>query len=222
MRAAIVWLTVCAILLAVEPRKSAQDYPAHAESAAVDLGAEYQVHSFSAGGQMYFTRDYLVFEAGVYPKKLIELTGSSFELRVNKSKIPLEEASPEFVAAALRHPDAIPRSHLELGGGIGNAGVVIGAPTPTERFPGDPSVRPPLAQAPEDPDEAAAIRRAPQDPAELALSSALRRGEVTHPIAGNVYFYFSGNVRKLKNLSLILHTGSGDLEVPIQLSRPIR
>ncbi len=208
-------LALGAVLPATEPRKSPRDYPAHAESAVAEIGADYQVHSYSVDGQMYFTRDYLVCEVAVYPKAPLELTGSSFELRIDRVKSPILEASPEFVAASLKYPDWTQHPQLELGAGIGDAGITMGAPTPVGRFPGDPAGGMPLPQrprAPEDPDTAG---KPPIDAAQLALDSALKRGRIATPVAGNVYFEYSGNMKKVKSLSLIVHTGSVDLEIPL-------
>lgn len=208
-------LAICALAPAIEPRQNAQDYPFHAGSAAVDIGVDYQVHSYSADGQMYFTKDYLVCEVALYPKLLIELTGSSFELRINRSRVPVPQAAPEFVAASLKYPDWTQRPQLELGAGIGDAGVILGRPPAVGRFPGDPSAgrtQPKPPRAPEDPHK---VENPVTDAAQLALDTALKTGRITTPTAGNVYFAYSGNMKKIKNLSLILHTSAGEFEVPI-------
>jgi hypothetical protein len=216
VEATVLIFSICALSPAIEPRKSPQDYPSHGESAAMEIGIDYQVHSYSADGEMYFTRDYLVCEVAVYPKVPIELTGSSFELRINRSKSLIPQASPEFVAASLKYPDWTQRSQLELGAGVGDSGVTLGAPPAVGRFPGDPSAgrtqpRPP--RAPEDPNK---VEKSVKDASQLALDTALRPGRITTPVSGNVYFEYSANLKKLKNLSLIVHTSAGSVEVPIR------
>jgi hypothetical protein len=219
--AALLALAFCAISCAIEPRKSAQDYPAHAESAAADIGVEYQVHSFSSDGQMYFTKDYLVCEVAIYPKGPLPLTGTSFELRMNRSKTALQQSSPEFVAASLKYPDWTQHPQLELGAGVGNAGVTLGSPPAVGRFPGDPSVTRPYPQPPRAPDDQTQenphkVEKTSKDAAQLALDTALPAGRITGAVAGNIYFPFSGNLKKMKSISLILHTPSGDVEIPLR------
>jgi hypothetical protein len=206
-------LSICAFALATEPRRKLEDYSSHMESPAVNIGVDYQVHSFSAEGHMYFTKDYLVCEIGIYPKVSVELTGSSFELRINRSKNSIRQASPEFVAASLKYPDWTRHPQLEVGAGAGDSSVILGRPPAIGRFPGDPSVgrrQPQPPRAPEDPDKPVI------DEAQLALDSALRQGTIATPAAGNVYFEYSGNLKKIRNLSLMVHTSAGDLEVPIR------
>jgi hypothetical protein len=214
--AIVLSLATCAISPAVEPRNSPNDYPAHAESATADIGVDYQVHSYSADGQMYFTKDYLVCEVAVYPKAPMELTSSSFELRINHSKIAIQQASPEFVAASLKYPDWTQHPQLEVGLGIGDAGVTIGAPPPAGRFPGDPAAGRPLPRPPRAPEDPHKVEKSAKDASQLALDTALTTGRIVMPVAGNVYFAYSGNLKKVRNLSLIVHTSAGNLEVPIR------
>jgi len=209
-------LAFCALLPAVEPHKSAGEYPAHAESAAADIGVDFQVHSYSADGQMYFTKDYLVCEVAVYPRAQLELTGSSFALRINRSKNLVQEASPEFVAASLKYPDWTQHPQLELGAGVGDAGVTVGAPAPAGRFPGDPAAGISLPRRPEAPEDPHKIEKPRIDAAKLALDTALKTGLIATPVAGNIYFEYSGNMKKVKNLSLIVRAAGVDLEIPLR------
>jgi hypothetical protein len=216
MRTAVLTCVMFALPLAGEPRKSARDYPAHVETAAAEIGVDYLVHSYAAEGQMYFTKDYLVFEVAVYPRMPMELGPGSFQLRINNAKRLIQPASAEFVAASLRNPDWVQRPHAELGAGVGDTGVVLGAPPAVGRFPGDPTggaryPRPP--RAPEDPHKP---EKPVQDGAQVALDTALQTGRIMRPVSGNIYFEYSGNIKKLKTLSLIFHTADGDQEIPIR------
>jgi len=216
MRLAVSIVVIFALLLAGEPRKSSRDYPAHAESAAAEIGVDYLVHSYSADGQTYFTKDYLVFEVAVYPKAPMELSAGLFLLRINNAKRPIQPVSAELVAASMRNADWIQRPHAEVAAGVGNAGVVLGAPPAVGRFPGDPTggaryPRPP--RAPEDPLKP---EKPVKDGAQLAVDTALQTERIMGPVAGNIYFEYSGNTKKLKTLSLVFHTAAGDQEIPIR------
>jgi hypothetical protein len=215
-RAFVLSLAICALSPAIEPRRSAAEYPSQGETATADIGVDYQVHSYSADGQMYFTKDYLVCEVAIYPKAPMELTGSSFGLRINRAKIPIEQASAEFVAASLKYPDWTQHPQAELGAGIGDAGVTIGRPPAVGRFPGDPSVGRQQPGPPRAPDDPHKVENPAKDAAQRALDTALKTGRITAPTAGNIYFAYSGNMNKVRNLSLIVHTQGGDLEVPLR------
>jgi hypothetical protein len=216
MRLATLMLLALAVAQAAQPRKNAQEYPAHFESPAVDVGVDYMVHSYSEEGQMYFTKDYLVFDVAIYPKASLELMAGSFELRINNSKHPLPQASAEFVAASMKYPDWVDHPHAEVGASAGDVGVVLGAPPAVGRFPGDPtgvSRYPKAPRAPEDPHKP---EKPVKNAGQIALDNALKAGKVTTPVAGNVYFEYAGNMKKVKTLSLIFHTASGDKEIPVR------
>src|SRR5208283_1273660 len=70
------------------PKTSAQDYPAQAKLQELSIGAEYLVHSFSSGRQMFIAKDYLVVEVALFPAKGQNLLVNTahFSLRVNGRK----------------------------------------------------------------------------------------------------------------------------------------
>lgn len=201
---------------AVEPRRNAQEYPAHVETTGVDVGVDYMVHSFSEEGQMYFTKDYLVFDVAIYPKTALELTGTSFELRINQAKRPIPQVSAEFVAAALKNLDWNGQPHAEVGAQVGDVGVVLGGPPDVGRFPGDPNGAPRYPKPPRAPDDPRKPEKPVQDAGLIAVNNALKTGKITRPVAGNIYFEYSGNMKKVKAISLVFHTPSGDLEIPVR------
>jgi hypothetical protein len=105
--------------------------------------------------------------------------------------------------------------HPEVELGVGDAGVTLGAPPPVARFPGDPSVRtyPQPPRAPEDPNK---VAKSIRDPAQLVIDTALKTGEIKASTAGNIYFEYSQNLKKIKTLTLILHTPGGNLDLTIR------
>ena len=216
MRLAAAILIACICLFANEPRKAAKDYAAHAEFPTMDIGVDYMIHSFWNDGQMYFARDYLVCEVAVYPKAPVELTAGSFRLRINGSKYPIAEAGPEFVAASLRYPDWTQHPVTEISASSGDAGVTLGAPPVAPRFPGDPAAQPHYPQptrAPEDPNKP---EKPAVDAAQIVLNTALRSGPIEHATAGYLYFPWSGNLKKIKTVALVVHVSSGDRDVVLK------
>jgi len=49
------------------PKASEQEYPVRAKLEKLSIGAEYLVHSFSSGRQMFIAKDYLVVEVALFP-----------------------------------------------------------------------------------------------------------------------------------------------------------
>ena len=52
-----------------QTKASAAEYPVHATSGNLTIGADYMVHSFGSGEQMYLAENYLVVEVALYPPK---------------------------------------------------------------------------------------------------------------------------------------------------------
>jgi hypothetical protein len=113
--------------------------------------------------------------------------------------------APGFVAASLKYPDWDQERRLEGYGGIGNAGVILGRPRPTERFPGDPTARtplPPAPRAPEPEDPGGIDRQPPPSVDVVAVESALPEGPAPGPVSGFLYFAYKGKVKSIKSVDL--------------------
>ncbi|MBI3695278.1 MAG: hypothetical protein HY238_10625 [Acidobacteria bacterium] len=208
LRAAVL-LLACPLFAGTEPKPAASDYPVHLSVEAVSLGAEYLVRSVSAHSKTFFAQDHLVVEAALYPSKGRALTVSlgQFSLRVNKKEtIPAQ--APQFVAAGFKYPDWERRPTLVGVAGVGDGTVIVGAPQPTERFPGDPTVRRPLPppQAPK------AQERDEQEPAtraeDVVVEAAFPEGEIRSAAAGYLYFPYKGKPKAIRSLEL-LYSGPG-------------
>lgn len=196
-----------------KPRASAQDYPAHAATERLAVGAEYTVHSFSGGDESYLAKDYLVVEVALFPAKgqTLAVSAGQFRLRVNK-KQPLEPQAAEFVAADLKYPDWVDRNQMVTRVGP----VVFGQPAPTERFPQDPRglPRPSPPQAPED-NPSGIEKQPPVKPEELVVRTALPEGEQHQPVSGYLYFPSKGSVKHIRSLVLEFSGGEGGLSLPL-------
>jgi hypothetical protein len=204
-----VWLFVAAVLSAgTTPKKSAAEYPAHAGTDRAAVGAEYFVRAIPNDTEGVMAGDYLVVEVAVYPTGLrtLLLQPSDFRLRVNGRRTPLLPASPNLVAAAIRHPDWEWRKGLEVGAGP----LIIGGPERTRRFPDDPSAprqRPPAAvNPPRDPRDAAA---------ETVMSLALDGLETAQPRSGLLYFHWKPKANKIRKLELIYEGAAGKVVIPL-------
>jgi len=203
-----------ALLLAQVPQPSSPsrkpaEYPAHAKLAPFTLAAEFLGHSFSGPEGMFFTEDYLVVETAFYPEPntTFSIAHSHFRLRLNNSKVPLLSQPPQFVAASLKYEDWTRRPNLTAAGGIGDAGIIIGAPRQTERFPGDPRPQqrrlPNPPQAPTHEDRSGVDKAPPADPAQICIEQSLAEGEFTAPLRGYLYFPWPGKLKSLKKVELL-------------------
>jgi hypothetical protein len=190
-----------------EPKPKAEEYEVSAVSKNITLGAEYMVHSFGSGGQMYLADDYLVVEVALYPPKgqTLDVKPGSFSLRLNGKKPILQPVTPATVAASLTQPDWMPSRQGQGGpfGGGGGPGVILGSPVPgqgsggsTGRFP-----TPPRAPAPGAP--GGIDRREPVRAEELIVQTALPAGESRGPVSGFLYFAFKGKPKSLKSVELL-------------------
>ncbi len=204
------WMCAAMCLAGTEPRKGAGEYPAHANVAQGDLGAEFLSRAYESVDGGFFSRDYLVVEVALFPFKgpaALALKPGDFRLRLNGSTREWPAATAGQVAAAIRNPEIDgPRPNVVAGGGIGPGVVVIGQPRRVERFPGDPEARVP--NRPNPTGEKAGPTNLEKS-AEAVTRYALDTVKVDQAGAsGLVYFYWRGKVKDLKRIELV-YEGEG-------------
>lgn len=203
------------------PKAKATDYPVHAQAGGAWLGAEYLVRSIPVRQQTLVTQDYLVVEVALYPApgQPLLVSDAQFTLRLNGKKQVLHAQAPGFVAASLKYPDWERRPSLVGYGGLGDAGVIIGRPEQTERFPGDNRnsrtrlPAPPRAPAPEDPSGLPKEEVPPPD--QLVVEAALPGGAARGPVGGYLYFAHKGKTRSIKTLELLYEGPAGKAVLPL-------
>lgn len=200
------------------PKASAAEYPAHVRLEKLEIGAEYLVHSFSRGRQMYIAKDYLVVEVALFPAKgeTIPVIAGHFSLRVNGRKQTIPPQAAEIVANVLQYPDP------QTGGGLHPAAqvgpVILGQPQQTERFPGDPNVphRPPMTKPPDD-NPTGADKEPPVTAEELVVQAALPEGDHRDATSGFLYFPHRGKASHIHALELIVSGPAGNTVLPLPL-----
>jgi len=185
------------------PKPSAADYPVHTEADSVPIGAEYMVHSFGTGEQMYVATNYLVVEVALYRAKEIEqpLDISQFALHINGKKVGIMPQQPSMVAASLNHPEWRQRPAMDVG--AGPVGVGVGYPPNRPPFPGAPQPRYPTPPRAPDAGAPGGLEKPKASTAEevlaqTALPTEPRRGA----ISGFLYFPYSGKTNSIKSLVL--------------------
>lgn len=195
---------LCLLVRAEDPRAKPTDYPAHAESDRVAIGAEYLMHSFSNGSQTYFLPGYLVVDAAVFPKSPLVINEGNFKLRVNGGAL-LASQAPNMVAYSLES------SGFTNGSGMGSRGPVIGQSPNDPGYPGDGRTTAPVPQAP-NPSEPTTR---PDKAGDVAIHDALPEGEFHSAQAGYLYFPFGGKTKKIKSLDLVYEGPAGELVVKL-------
>jgi len=210
---AIASAALLALLQAQEaPRSKASDYPAHIALPAMQIGAEYLVHSIPVEKGEYFAREYLVVEVAVFPtsKGQLKISSGSFTLRIN-NKSTLLAQSPGTLAAALTYPDWEQRPQITAQAGP----VIYGAPQ-VGRFPGDPTQPYPMPNPGQA--DSGNVQKESDLPIEQAISrAALPEGLTAEPVKGCLFFRFEGKLKSIKSIELIYDAGAGSQRTTIPL-----
>ncbi|MEO8593801.1 MAG: hypothetical protein ABI759_10810 [Candidatus Solibacter sp.] len=210
------------ITVGTQTKPSVAEYPTQTKSGPVDLGADYMVHSFGAGEQMYLAENFLVVEVALFPPKgeTVQVESGQFALRINGKKQMFMPITPAMAAANLnrRSESRGPMAGINLGGiGIGT-GSQQG---PNGRYPQDPNGQggqypqdpngqggpqqrrmptPPRAPDGDYPDSA----RKPVERAEdILIRTALPNGSFKGPVSGFLYFPYTGKASSVKTAELL-------------------
>jgi hypothetical protein len=188
------------------PKPKAEEYEVHSRAGRTGVGAEYMVHSFSSGEQVYLVDGYLVVEVALYPPKGMEVQvrSSDFALRINGAKRPLGTASPQMVVADMKRPAWRQGPHLEAGAGMGNTGVVLGRPAPAQLPGGPPATGPTPPRAP-DSTPGGIERPEPEKAEDVLLRTALPQGDFEGAVSGYLYFPYKGKSTKVRSVDLLCY-----------------
>ncbi|HEX3747978.1 MAG TPA: hypothetical protein VHW09_28800 [Bryobacteraceae bacterium] len=210
MRYSLLLCCVALLFAGTETKPKVDDYDVHLQEKNLAVGADFTVHSYSRGEQMYIARDYLVVEVALFPAKgtEFEVHDSDFTLRIN-GKTLIDARAPDVVVGDMRHPEYKPERgglHPEVMGGVGGIGAKIGGPPvnsnpyPGTQVPGTPPAYPPVEIPRDNP---SGVTAETVDPYELLMQTALEEGSHRAPISGFVYFPFRGNLKSVKTLELV-------------------
>jgi hypothetical protein len=203
----VLFLAICfaACAAAADPRPKPADYPAHAESPKLDIGAEYLVHSFSNGSQMYVSPEYLVVDTAVYPHGTVKVKAVDFSLRLTlqgnrhhpDETLVLRPQTPALVGyTILSGINAVPADMRNPGG---------------QRKPSPQTIpRPSDQTAPQD-----SGAPGPEAVTAVVTRMALPEGVTPSGQAGYLYFAFPGKTKQIKELELIY--GEGETALVVKL-----
>ena len=205
------------------PKEKPADYHVHSKLSGFELAAEYLVHSLPVTNGILDVRDYLVIEVAVFPTTLgmPAVTSGEFTLRINHRKSALFAQTPGMVAASMKYSDWELRPTLEASAGVGNADIIVGRPTQTERFPGDPrpqlSRLPPRPRVPEQ-TSPTGEDKPPEPPLEQTVQrSAFPEATAHGPVSGYLFFPFQGKTKSIRALELLYESQDGSRKVTLAL-----
>ena len=215
MRYLAILLTVAALLAqsnkpnifteGTTPKASASEYPITGHWANLDLGADYLVHSFGTGEQMYMADNFLVVELALFPEKgeSVSVEYGPIQLRINGKKTLLAPLAPAFAASNLNRRDRYesggPMAGINLGGigiGTGGGGQRGGSP-----YPGGPDDRRLPTPPRTDDGELKPVVRAE----DILVRTALPAGTFKGPVSGFLYFPYAGKASSVKTAELWFH-----------------
>ena len=192
------------------PKPAPTDYEVHGQAGPLDIGAEYMVHSFSNGEQMFIVENYLVVEVALYSVMKadpVNVDLSRFNLRLNRKTL-LSAQSAAQAAASLKQSPWQQQRPSRVNGGIGAGGIDIGMGQPRP-VPGSPQDRrlPAPPRAP-DADPPGRITREKVSAEDVLLRTALPEGPHNGKVSGFVYFPFTGKTSSIKSLDLVYESAT--------------
>ncbi len=219
------WLLFSALLLSaqgVTPRDKPEDYPAkaHLPGTTNIVAAESLAHSLPVNGGVLFAPDHLVIEVAFFGPSMRPFTiaPGDFTLTINGARVPLSADSAGSVAMTMRDTPWQTRPTMQASGSVGNAEVIVGARRPTIGVPDiDNRTRGPMPpRAPESENRTGADLKTPLDVNQAVAAAALSACDCKLPVAGLLYFPYTGKLKAIK--SLVLHYAPAGTEAkPIDL-----
>src|SRR5258706_14258887 len=187
-----------------KPKPVPTDYDLHLSDGTLDIGAEYMVHSFSNGEQMFLAEKFLIVEVALYPvmkNDEVNVDMSKIGLRVNHKTL-LQPVDPKQVANSLK-PSLWDRlQNRGMNGGMGGGGGPLNVPPTGGQGPYPPQQRTPNPPRAPEPDAPGGIERTKVNPEDVVVETALPPGPQKGAVSGFVYFYYNGKSSGLKSVDL--------------------
>lgn len=183
------------------PRAAPSDYQAQAKAGTLTIGAEFAGHFVPTPEGNLTTEDYVVVETGIFgpPEAHVTLLPGDFSLRVNGKKAALPSQPYAMVIKSLKDPEWEPpaaesssKSKTSISSGGGNSQSK------------DP---PPPVHIPIE------VQRAMQQRLQKA---SLPGGDRALPIAGLIFFRYSGNAQGIHSLELDYSGPAGNVTMELR------
>lgn len=200
------------------PKQKPEAYAAHLDFKKASIGADHHSHTLPTGSSSLFLSEYLVIEVAIFPmlEKEFPVSPGNFTLRLNGKKQVILAQTPGLVVSSVKNSGWGQSPTVAVAVGDGDREVVVGGPQRKPRFPGDPTGNPtPRPRVPEPENTSAVTPEPAPKPEEMIPDLALQQQLISHPVAGYLYFPYSGKLKALKTIELIYEgpAGSGKVDL---------
>jgi hypothetical protein len=178
------------------PRPTPADYPDQAEAGKVTIAAEFQGHGVPTLQGNLTTEDYVAVETAFFgpPGTRIKLAFDNFELRINGKKA-LPSQPYGVVLGNVKDPEWVPPEPVKTTKAHANLST-SDEPEPAPKGEAKEPAFPP--RIPIEVQRALNLR---------VQKAALPEGDRALPVAGLVFFWYSGKIEKIRTIELI-YTGA--------------
>lgn len=185
------------------PRAAPADYQAQAQTGGVTIAADFVGHFVPTLQGNLTTADYVVVETGIFgpPDAHIKLFLGDFSLRINGKKAAMPGQPYGMVLRSLKDPDWEPpavaesapqsKTKINTGGGGGS----------NDKDP-PPPVHIPIE-----------VQRAME---QRIKNASLPEGDRTVPVAGLIFFQYSGGAQGIRSIELIYKGSAGNATLELR------
>lgn len=184
------------------PRATPADYQAQAHAGGMTVAAEFVGHFVPTLQGNLSTEDYVVVETGIFgpPEAHIKLFLGNFSLRINGKKTALPGQPYGMVIKSLKDPDWEPPAVAESSS-KSKSSVSTGGGGGQDKDP-PPPVHIPIE-----------VQRAMEQRIQKA---SLPEGDRTVPVAGLIYFPYSGKTQGIRSIELIYNGSAGNVTLELR------
>jgi hypothetical protein len=184
------------------PRATPADYQAQAQAGGMTIAAEFVGHFVPTLQGNLSTEDYVVVETGMFgpPEAHIKLFLGDFSLRINGKKTALPGQPYGMVIKSLKDPDWEPPAAAESSS-KSKTNVSTGGGGGPDKDP-PPPVHIPIE-----------VQRAMQQRIQKA---SLPEGDRTVPVAGLIFFQYSGKTQGIRSIELIYNGSAGNVTLELR------
>lgn len=186
----------------MSPRATPNDYQSHQKVGPVTLAADFTQHSISDLQGTMTSDEYIVVELGVFgaPGAHTTLSTDNFSLRINGNKKLLPSVPYGMVLTSLKDPNYVSPDEIAAkekkssSTSIGGGGQQGNDPPPVIHIPLEKQ----------------------REWAKRARAAALPEGDRSLPIAGLLFFHFTGKANKIHSIDLVYEGPAGKTTLALQ------
>jgi hypothetical protein len=192
------------------PRATPADYQAHGQAGSMTIAAEFAGHFVPTLQGNLTTEDYVVVETGMFgpPEAHIKLFLGDFSLRINGKKTASPAQPYGMVIKSLKDPDWEPPEVADSSSSSSKTKIITGGAGVSGS--GSGRDKDPLAAPVRIPVE---VQRAMEQRVQKA---SLPEGDRTVPVAGLIFFRYSGGTNGIHSIELIYNGSAGNVTLELR------